>query len=233
MEGVRQWREEPLMMEKHVNPTRMELNRLKKRLSAAIRGHRLLKDKRDELMKEFMKLVRENMGLRKKVEEDIASANRHFVFAGAAMAKESVNMSMMVPMQEVGLDLSLNSVMGVELPVFEQFSRTPDANSIYPYGFAFTSSDLDIGLKILRDNLPDMMRLAQVEKSCRLLASEIEKTRRRVNALEYVMIPQMQDNIRRITLKLDENERSNQVRLMKVKELLLEDAHHYREGIER
>jgi len=214
---------------KRVNPTRMELNRLKKKLSAAIRGHRLLKDKRDELMQQFMELIRENKRLRERVEDAISSANRHIAFASAAMPREAVNTALMAPIQKVYIEVESRNVMGVDIPSFEIHTRTPDANSIYPYGFAFTSSDLDSGIKMLSDNLADMLRLAQVEKSCKLLAAEIEKTRRRVNALEYFMIPEMQSNIRMITMKLDENERGNQVRLMKVKEMILEDAHKYSE----
>ena len=119
--------------------------------------------------------------------------------------------------------------MSVDIPVFEYKTRTPDANDIYSYGFAFTSSDLDGAVKSLADILPDMLRLAEVEKACQLMASEIEKTRRRVNALEHVIIPEAQANIKYITMKLDENERSTQIRLMKVKDMMLEEAHHYKE----
>ena len=121
------------------------------------------------------------------------------------------------------------NVMSVDIPVFEYKTRTPDANDIYSYGFAFTSSDLDGAVKSLADILPDMLRLAEVEKACQLMASEIEKTRRRVNALEHVIIPEARANIKYITMKLDENERSTQIRLMKVKDMMLEEAHHYKE----
>ncbi len=119
--------------------------------------------------------------------------------------------------------------MSVDIPVFSYKTRTSDPNDIYSYGFAFTSSDLDDAVKSLADLLPDMLRLAEVEKSCQMMAVEIEKTRRRVNALEHVMIPETQANIKYITMKLDENERSSQVRLMKVKDMMLEEAHHYKE----
>jgi V/A-type H+-transporting ATPase subunit D len=119
--------------------------------------------------------------------------------------------------------------MSVEIPEFEYKTKTPDSNDIYPYGFAFTSSDLDDAVKSLEDILPDMLRLAEIEKSCQLMAAEIEKTRRRVNALEHVMIPELKENIKYIVMKLDENERSTQVRLMKVKDMMLEQAHHYNE----
>lgn len=213
----------------HVNPTRMELTRLKKKLVTALRGHKLLKDKRDELMRRFLDLVRENKALREKVEQGIAAANRNFVLARSVMSDEILNVALMTPKQEVTLELETQNVMSVEIPKYHYKTRTSDANDIYSYGYAFTSGDLDSAVKSLSDLLPDMLRLAECEKACQLLAAEIEKTRRRVNALEHVMIPEMQDSIRYITMKLDENERSTQIRLMKVKDMMLEQAHHYKE----
>ena len=210
-----------------VNPTRMELTRLKKKLVTAMRGHKLLKDKRDELMRQFLDLVRENKELREKVERGIAQANKNFVLARASMSDEVLNAALLAPKQEVSLELSTRNVMSVDIPVLDYKTRTPDENDIYSYGFAFTSSDLDDAVKSLSDLLPDMLRLAKVEKSCELMAGEIEKTRRRVNALEHVMIPQTQENIKYITMKLDENERSTQIRLMKVKDMMLKEAHGY------
>ena len=209
---------------KHVNPTRMELTRLKKKLATAIRGHKLLKDKRDELMRQFLDLVRENKALREKVEAGIAAANQNFVLARSGMTDEALNVALMAPKQEVYLETETKNVMSVEIPVFKYKTRTSDPNDIYSYGFAFTSSDLDDAVKSLADLLPDMLRLAECEKSCQLMAAEIEKTRRRVNALEHVMIPDTQSNIRYITMKLDENERANTIRLMKVKDMLLKEA---------
>ena len=199
------------MAAKQVNPTRMELTRLKKKLATAVRGHKLLKDKRDELMRQFLDLVRENMALREKVEAGIKDANKNFVVAKAGMSEQERN------------------VMSVDIPVFEYKTRTADENDIYSYGFAFTSSDLDGAVKSLSDKLPDMLRLAEIEKACQLMAVEIEKTRRRVNALEHVIIPETRESIKYITMKLDENERSTQIRLMKVKDMMLEEAHHYKE----
>jgi V/A-type H+-transporting ATPase subunit D len=213
----------------HVNPTRMELTRLKQKLVTAMRGHKLLKDKRDELMRQYLDLVRLNRSLREKVEEGIRSANQNFVLARAGMPDEEVNVALMAPKQEVSLEVSQRNVMSVEVPVFQYRTRTSDPNDIYSYGFAFTSGDLDDAVKSLADLLPDMLKLAEVEKSCRLMAAEIEKTRRRVNALEHIMIPDLQENIKYITMKLDENERSTQIRLMKVKDMMLEEAHHYKE----
>jgi len=205
----------------------MELTRLKKKLVTAMRGHKLLKDKRDELMRQFLDLVRENKELREKVERGIEEANKNFVLARASMSDEVLNAALLAPKQEVSLELSTRNVMSVDIPVLDYKTRTPDENDIYSYGFAFTSSDLDDAVKSLSDLLPDMLRLAEVEKSCELMASEIEKTRRRVNALEHVMIPQTQANIKYITMKLDENERSTQIRLMKVKDMMLKEAHGY------
>ena len=212
-----------------VNPTRMELTRLKRKLATAIKGHRLLKDKRDELMREFLDLVRENMELRKKVEREIQDANRNFVLAKAGMSEEILQAAMMAPKQEVYLKNDTKNVMSVDIPVFDYTTGTADKNDIFAYGFAYTSSDLDGAVQSLSDALPDMLKLAEVEKSCQLMASEIEKTRRRVNALEHVIIPETQQGIRYITMKLDENERSTQVRLMKVKDMMLNEAHHYDE----
>ena len=217
------------MASTQINPTRMELNKQKKKLVTAVKGHKLLKDKRDELMRQFLDLARENMALRLKVEEGIANANKNFVIAKAGMSEQILNTALMSPKQEVYLEAGKKNVMSVDIPVFQSQTRTADANDIYSYGFAFTSGDLDGAVKSLADILPDMLRLAEVEKSCQLMAAEIEKTRRRVNALEHVIIPETQQNIKYITMKLDESERSTQIRLMKVKDMMLEEAHHYKE----
>ncbi len=212
------------MASTQVIPTRMELAKQKKKLATATRGHKLLKDKRDELMRQFLELGRENKTLREKVEAGIAAANKNFVLAKAATSDQVLNTALLAPKQEVYLETGMKNVMSVEIPVFEYKTRTADTNDIYSYGFAFTSSDLDGAVKSLADLLPDMLRLAEVEKSCQLMAVEIEKTRRRVNALEHVMIPDAQEKIKYITMKLDENERSTQIRLMKVKDMMLEEA---------
>lgn len=220
------------MSTKHVNPTRMELTRLKKKLTTAMRGYKLLKDKRDELMRQFLELVRENKALREKVEAGIRQANQNFVLARAGMSREALNVALMAPKQEVYLEAETRNVMSVEIPVFHCTTRTPDPNDIYSYGYAFTSGDLDDAVRKLSELLPDLIRLAECEKSCQLMAAEIERTRRRVNALEHVVIPETQQNIRYITMKLDENERSSQTRLMKVKDMMLENTHHYKEHAE-
>jgi len=207
----------------------MELTRQKKKLQTALKGHKLLKDKRDELMRSFLDLVREDKVLREEVEAEIKKANKSFVLAGSQMSKEAVSVAFMAPKQEVSVDVSTKNVMSVEIPVFKTQFRGSDEGDFYPYGYAFTSADLDEGVGTLSKLLPKLLKLAESEKSCQLMAAEIEKTRRRVNALEHVLIPQTQENIRYITMKLDENERSSQVRLMKVKDMMLEDAHHYKE----
>ncbi|MGN0478079.1 MAG: V-type ATP synthase subunit D [Hominenteromicrobium sp.] len=210
-----------------VNPTRMELTRLKKKLVTATRGHKLLKDKRDELMRQFLDKVRENKALREEVEQALESANRNFMLARAGMQDEMLNTALLAPKQEVTISAGTQNVMSVEIPVFDFKTRTPDPNDIYSYGFAFTTGDLDDAIRSLSEVFPKMLKLAEVEKSCQLMAAEIEKTRRRVNALEHVMIPELQTNIKYITMKLDENERSTQIRLMKVKDMMLKEAHHY------
>ena len=208
----------------NVNPTRMELTNLKRKLTTARRGHKLLKDKQDELMRRFLDLVRENKELRRKVEEGIEESNRHMALVRSVMSDSSLDVALMMPSQKMSLDVSEKNVMSVMLPVFDTKLKTADENDIYSYGFAFTSSDLDAAVKSLSDIMPYMLRLAEVEKSCQLMSAEIEKTRRRVNALEHVMIPQYEETIKYISMKLDENERSSTIRLMKVKNMMLEEA---------
>ena len=213
-----------------VNPTRMELTRLKKKLTTATRGHKLLKDKRDELMRLFLERVRENRKLRMEVEEGIRAANQNFMLARAGMQDAVLNTALLCPKQKVSLECAVENVMSAEVPKFTFHTRTPEQGDLFSYGFAFTSGDLDDAVESLAAVFPAMLKLAESEKSCQLMATEIEKTRRRVNALEHVMIPQLQETIRYITMKLDENERSTQVRLMKVKDMMLQQAHGY-EGI--
>ena len=210
------------MAKTQVNPTRMELTRLKKKLATAKRGHKLLKDKRDELMRRFLELVRENKALREDVEQGIKLSNMNFALAKAVMGEQAANAALMAPRQSASLSVSKKNVMSVEIPAME--FKMPNTGDIYSYGFASTSGDLDYAVKSLSDILPKLVKLAECEKACQLMATEIEKTRRRVNALEHVMIPDMQDNIKYITMKLDENERSTQVRLMKVKDMMIKQV---------
>ena len=185
-----------------VNPTRMELTRLKGKLKTAQRGHKLLKDKRDELMKQFLDTVRELRALR----------------------SQAMEQALMYPKQSVELTMTFKNVMSVNVPEYHYQTRTEDTGDIYPYGFAATSGELDGAVAALGEVFQNMLKLAQTEKAAQLMAEEIEKTRRRVNALEYVVIPQTQENIRYITMKLDENDRSTTTRLMKVKDMLLAEA---------
>ena len=211
-----------------INPTRMELTRLKGRLKTATRGHKLLKDKRDELMKQFLEVVRKNRELRKRVEQGLEEAHAAFTVASALMGPEMLEQALLYPKQSVELEMAYRNVMSVNVPVYAFHTRNEDPAEIYPYGFAQTSGELDVALEALNRVFRDMLELAQVEKSMQLMAEDIEKTRRRVNALEYVMIPDMQEKIRYITMKLDENERANITRLMKVKDMVLKDAHDFR-----
>ena len=213
----------------NVNPTRMMLTTLKRRLVTARRGHKLMKDKRDQLMKGFLELARENKRLREEVESELSRVYESFSVASAVMSQEVMEEALMFPKQGVELTVEGKNIMSVDIPVYSVKSKTANPNDIYSYGFAFTTGDLDDAVTSLADIREDMVRLAQIEKSCQLLSSEIEKTRRRVNALEHVIIPEAQKNIKYITMKLDENERSTQIRLMKVKDMMLEEAHHYKE----
>ena len=188
-----------------------------------------MKDKRDEMMRQFLDMAREKMELRKKVEAGIKAANTNFVIAKAGMNEQTLSTALMAPKQEVRIALGDRNVRSVDIPVYDYKTKSANSNDIYSYGFAFTSGELDDAVKSLSDILPDMLRLAEVEKSCQMLAAEIEKTRRRVNALEHVIIPETREGIKYISMKLDENERSTQVRLMKVKDMMLEEAHHYKE----
>ena len=188
-----------------VNPTRMELTKQKKKLLSATRGHKLLKDKRDELVRQFMDLIKENMDLRLKVEKGLKAANMEFAVARAGMSEQVLNTALMATGKTLEIKQQFKNVMSVEIPEF-QTKNDIKVNDIYSYGYAFTAGDLDDAVYSLSSVFEDMLKLAQVEKSCQLMASEIEKTRRRVNALEHVIIPEALDNIKYITMKLDENE---------------------------
>ena len=207
-----------------INPTRMELTRLKGRLKTAQRGHKLLKDKRDELMKQFMEVVQENRALRRRVEEGLMKAHGSFTVAAALMSPEMLEQALLCPKQRVELDMTFQNVMSVDVPQYHFRTTGQSGGELYPYGFAQTSGELDDAVDAMSQVFQDMLKLAEVEKTSQLLAEEIEKTRRRVNALEYVKIPQMQENIKYISMKLDENERANTIRLMKVKDMLLKEA---------
>lgn len=208
-------------------PTRMVLNQLKGRLKTATRGHKLLKDKRDELMRQFMEVVRKNKELRAHVEQGLTEAFSALTVASAIMSPEMLEQSLLYPRQRVELGVEFQNIMSVNVPRYSFQTQSEDASEIFSYGFAQTSGELDDALSKLGEVFRDMLELAQVEKTMQMLAQEIEKTRRRVNALEYVMIPEMQSNIKYITMKLAENENATKVRLMKVKEMVLQQAHNY------
>ena len=205
----------------NVNPTRMELTNLKRKLTTARRGHKLLKDKRDELMRRFLDMVRENKELRREVEEAILEANKHISVARSVMSGEALDVALMMPKQELSLDVTNRNVMSVNIPVYDIQMRSANESDAYSYGFAFTSGDLDEAVENLSEVFKQMVRLAEIEKSCQMMSAEIEKTRRRVNALEHVLIPQYMETIKYITMKLDENERSTTTRLMKVKDMMM------------
>ncbi len=210
-------------MEIRVNPTRMELNRLKRRLKMAERGHKLLKDKRDELIRQFMILIWKNKDLREYIEKELSEAFSKFLLARAVMPGEILEEALMYPTKSLSLEISKQNIMSVFAPKFnwaEEETGREEEGSIYPYGFADTSAELDVSIETLSGILPKLMELAEVEKAVQLLAEEIEKTRRRVNALEYVLIPKLEETIKYITMKLDENERGALTRLMKIKDIV-------------
>ena len=203
----------------NVNPTRMMLTTLKKKLATATRGHKLMKDKRDELMKGFLELARENKELRGRVEAALAEVYESFSVASAVLEE-----ALMFPKQGVELSVGGKNVMSVDVPVFDFKTTADDQTDIFPYGYAGTSGELDSAIRSMAEVFPIMLELAAKEKEAAMLAAELERTRRRVNALEYVKIPQLQMTIRYIVMKLDENERGNQTRLMKVKDMILAEA---------
>ena len=208
----------------NVNPTRMEQTRLKKRLATSIRGHKLLKDKRDDLMKKFLDLIRRNKELREEIEQEISDIYGGFVAASAIMSPQMLEEALMLPKQSIDLEVGEHNIMSFTVPYFE-FTATENSDSdIYSYGFVSTSGELDDSVAAVKKILPKLLELAQIEKSAQMIAEEIERTRRRVNALEYVQIPDLEETINYIKMKLDENERGNLSRLMKIKDMMVEQA---------
>ena len=208
------------MSKLNVNPTRMELRRLKNRLKTATRGHKLLKDKSDEMIRQFMLYVRENKRLREEVEEELGDSLKSFMLARAVSSDAVIEEAIAMPTAKVTLETSSKNVMSVNFLVFSVTEG--ESKDLYPYSFASVTSELDSSISSLTELLPKLLKLAEVEKTCNMLADEIEKNRRRVNALEYVMIPQLEETIKYIVMKLDENERGATTRLMKVKSMLEE-----------
>lgn len=206
------------MAKLNVNPTRMELRRLKTRLKTATRGHKLLKDKSDEMIRQFMLYIRENKRLREEVEGELSQALKEFMLARAVSSDAVIEEAVAMPGVKAELKTSEKNVMSVGVPEFEIVEH--ENADLYPYSFAGVTSELDNSIATLSTLLGKLLKLAEVEKTCNMLADEIEKNRRRVNALEYVMIPQLKETIKYITMKLDENERSATIRLMKVKSMI-------------
>lgn len=209
------------MAKLNVNATRMELFNLKKRLEIAERGYKLLKDKQDELMRQFIVLIKKNKELRIRVEQELEHSFKDFFLASSIMSPEILEEAVCFPKEEILLDVKKKNVMSVHVPII-QFKRKleEDEGSIYPYGYVQTSAELDDAIYRLYKVIPTLLELAEVEKTCQLMADEIEKTRRRVNALEYRTIPDLEETIRYIDMKLDENERSTTTRLIKVKDII-------------
>ena len=209
------------MAELRVNPTRMELKNLKNKLATARRGHKLLKDKCDELMRRFLDIVREDKAMREKVEDELARVHRSFATASALTSPRAMREALILPTRSTELSVSTKNLMSVIVPTFSPVAVGEGAHDM-PYGVAFTSGELDAAVRELSAMADDLVKLAELEKSAQMLAQEIERTRRRVNALEYIMIPRYEVAIKSITMKLDENERGNTTRLMKVKDMMLE-----------
>ncbi|CZQ82649.1 atpase v1 complex subunit d [Trichococcus palustris] len=204
----------------NVKPTRMELSNLKSRLVLSTRGHKLLKDKQDELMRQFISLIRENNVLRDEVEKELTQAMQSFVVAKSLLNEAFIEELFAVPSTAVALDIQEKNIMSVVVPQMN-FSIVAEGekSSDLQYGYLNSNSELDDSISSIEEILPKLLKLTEIEKTCQLLADEIEKTRRRVNALEYNMIPQLEETIRYIQMKLEENERSGIVRMMKVKDM--------------
>ena len=208
----------------NVTPTRMNLNTLKKRLATSKRGYKLLKDKQDELMRQFLEKIRENKRLREEVEADLKDSSKGFLMASSFMSPEFLEEAVSFPTQQIGADIKVKNVMSVRIPQMEfKIDKGGNENaSMYPYGLAQTSADLDLAIKGLNKVMDKLLTLAELEKSTQLMADEIEGTRRRVNALEYRTIPDLEETIKYIRAKLEENERATISRLMKVKDIISE-----------
>lgn len=203
----------------NVNPTRQEARVLKARLKTSVRGHKLLKDKSDEMIRRFSELIKENKRLREEVEGELNAALKNFSSAKAIMDEREFEEAFLMPSAEVKIECGTSSVMSVPVPQIKMEESA--ASSLYPYNFTTVTSQADYSVEVLVKLLPKLVRLAEIEKSCNLLAAEIEKNKRRVNALEYVIIPQYEETIKYIAMKLDENERGATTRLMKVKSMIL------------
>lgn len=199
----------------NVNPTRMELSRLKKRLATASRGHKLLKDKQDELVRQFTLLVKENQRIRKEMEATLQQSMAEYVLASSSIPDHVLQEVFSIPLHQASLDVQSKTIMNMEVPVLNEVYEEELSADRFSYGFVSTTSELDQSLSHLDSILPSMLKLAEIEKTCQMMAVEIESTRRRVNALEYTTIPQLTETITFIERTLGESERSNLTRLMK------------------
>lgn len=202
-----------------VKPTRMELSNLKDRLAISTRGHKLLKDKQDELMRQFITLIRENNQLRDEVEKELTEAMRAFVIAKSLLNESFIEELFAVPDTSVTLNIQEKNIMSVIVPQMDFKVDEDEKQSDMQYGFLNSNSELDDAIEKINHILPKLLKLSEIEKTCQLMADEIEKTRRRVNALEYLKIPQLEETIYYIQMKLEENERANITRIMKVKDM--------------
>ena len=203
----------------NVNPTRMELKKLKARLTTAVRGHKLLKDKSDEMIRRFSVLIKENKALRDEVEADLGDCLKQFAYASGTCSSAEIEKAFSMPTVAVRAEFSVGNVMSVEVP---KITVDGTVSGDYPYAFAEITSEADYSVRMINKVMVKLLRLAEVEKAVAMLAVEIERNKRRVNALEYVMIPQLEETIRYIKSKLDENERAATTRLMKVKDMIAE-----------
>ena len=199
----------------------MELKRLKGRLSTATRGHKLLKDKSDEMIRRFSDIIRENKALRERIESELRDCFGQFAFARGTASREEFDKAFSMPVFSVRAEYKFADVMGVTVPAIE-ISADKKSDG-YPYAFAEISSEADYSVKRISSLIADLLKLAEVEKTAAMLSVEIERNKRRVNALEYIMIPQIEETIAYIRSKLDENERAATTRLMKVKSMLAEN----------
>lgn len=202
----------------NVNPTRMELKKLKARLKTAKRGHKLLKDKTDEMIRRFSVIIKQTKLLRDEVEGDVVGVLKQFSLARGLMSVQDINLAFSMPSVSVELECQVKNIMNVEVPKLNLTENR--STSKYPYSFIDVTSEADYSVELAGKVLTKLVRLAELEKTTAMMADEIEKGKRRVNALEYVMIPNIEETIKYITMKLEENERASLTRLMKVKDMI-------------
>lgn len=203
-------------MQQNINATRMEMLRLRRRVALAVRGHRLLSQKRDEISRQLVLISRSLKELRQKVERELLETSRRFVMARSTMEPEHVRAALDIPTKKFSLAVQFASVMSVKVP---QLTKQIEGD-ILCYGFAVTSGEMDVALRALERAFDMLIELAEKEKQAQLLAIELQSTRRRVNVLEHVVIPELQATIRFISNKLGEAERDNISRLMIIADMI-------------